>query len=520
VTLSDRAEVVVNPDAGRPVTVVAAALAASFGVVAEPPRTYQRTWLDTFDWRLFRAGLTLEYVTGPDRTELALATIDGQQLGRSLADRHTWPARLNGARLGEVGERIAAVAGTRALLPVAGTTGKLASLRLLNGDEKTVVRAGVEEITVISPAAGRLMPRVRLIPVRGYDREAKRARRALSTVAGMEPNGTSQLEEALAAAGRRPGDYTGLIEVSFSASASASSAMAAVLLHVLDVLAANVDGVVRDLDTEFLHDLRIAVRRTRSGLALAGDALPAGLVARFGDEFKWLGRLTTPVRDLDACLAGLAETALAIAPADADALEPVRSFLERRRHAVWPELAAGLQSPRFAALLTDWRAALLAVPSQHVDGERTVAQLATARITRGYNRVLKLGKAITPSSPADDLHELRKRGKELRYLLEYFAPIQPPPAHRAMIKELKSVQDCLGRFQDSQIQREAITALGEQLAVDEAVSAPTLRAIDQLAAGLDVQERNARNDFTKRFKQFAGARTVGLLMALVDPAAG
>jgi CHAD domain-containing protein len=89
-----------------------------------------------------------------------------------------------------------------------------------------------------------------------------------------------------------------------------------------------------------------------------------------------------------------------------------------------------------------------------------------------------------------------------------------------MIKELKSVQDCLGRFQDSQIQREAITALGEQLAVDEAVSAPTLRAIDQLAAGLDVQERNARNDFTKRFKRFASARTVGLLMALVDPAAG
>ena len=28
------------------------------------PRTVRRAWLDTFDWRLHRAGLTLEYVTG------------------------------------------------------------------------------------------------------------------------------------------------------------------------------------------------------------------------------------------------------------------------------------------------------------------------------------------------------------------------------------------------------------------------------------------------------------------------
>jgi CHAD domain-containing protein len=120
-------------------------------------------------------------------------------------------------------------------------------------------------------------------------------------------------------------------------------------------------------------------------------------------------------------------------------------------------------------------------------------------------------------SPADDLHELRKRGKEMRYLLEYFASIQPPAAHREMIKELKSVQDCLGRFQDSQIQREAITGLGKQMEADAVASAPTHRAIEQLATILDAQERSARGEFARRFKRFADARTVGLLMALVDP---
>ena len=48
-----------------PVAAVLDALGQAFGVVTEPgapgsgPRRY--TWLDTFDWRLNRAGLVLEY---------------------------------------------------------------------------------------------------------------------------------------------------------------------------------------------------------------------------------------------------------------------------------------------------------------------------------------------------------------------------------------------------------------------------------------------------------------------------
>ena len=45
---------------------VLAALAPRFTLgAASRSRTVRRTWLDTFDWRLHRAGLTLEYLTGP-----------------------------------------------------------------------------------------------------------------------------------------------------------------------------------------------------------------------------------------------------------------------------------------------------------------------------------------------------------------------------------------------------------------------------------------------------------------------
>ena len=57
---------------------VLAALAPRFALgAAGRPRTLRRTWLDTFDWRLHRAGLTLEYVTGPRPAELVLSTAAG-----------------------------------------------------------------------------------------------------------------------------------------------------------------------------------------------------------------------------------------------------------------------------------------------------------------------------------------------------------------------------------------------------------------------------------------------------------
>jgi CHAD domain-containing protein len=206
-------------------------------------------------------------------------------------------------------------------------------------------------------------------------------------------------------------------------------------------------------------------------------------------------------------------------PHDREAFGPFRRYLDGRRHAARPELVAGLASERFAALVSDWRAALTEVPAHRVPGERTVGQLAAARITRGHSRILKPGKAVTASSPAEDLHELRKRCKELRYLLEYFASLHPPAAHRAMIKELKSLQDCLGRFQDSQFQRQAITSLAEQMAGELTVPAATVAAMERLSAGLDRQQGAARAEFASRFKRFASAKTLALLSALTVPSA-
>ena len=59
------------------------------------------------------------------------------------------------------------------------------------------------------------------------------------------------------------------------------------------------------LDTEFLHDFRVALRRTRSLLGQIRDVFPAAAVEHFSSEFSWIGRLTGPPRDLDVLLLAL-----------------------------------------------------------------------------------------------------------------------------------------------------------------------------------------------------------------------
>jgi CHAD domain-containing protein len=111
---------------------------------------------------------------------------------------------------------------------------------------------------------------------------------------------------------------------------------------------------------------------------------------------------------------------------------------------------------------------------------------------------------ITPASPHDSLHDLRKRCKELRYALEFFAPLYPADSYGAVLADLKRLQDCLGEFQDSEVQIGEIRALAtSMLAADEA-PAVTLLAMGEVTAGLAARQQAAREGFERRFATFAG----------------
>ena len=59
-------------------------------------------------------------------------------------------------------------------------------------------------------------------------------------------------------------------------------------LALLGILMANDPGVRANLDTEFLHDFRVAIRRTRSLLRQIKHVFPPDVVEHFSTEFSWM----------------------------------------------------------------------------------------------------------------------------------------------------------------------------------------------------------------------------------------
>jgi CHAD domain-containing protein len=508
--------------------------------------TLRRTWLDTFDWRLYRAGLTLEQVITRGTAELRLTGRDGALLAAEwlrAGDQGglgspggrggrvpRWPALLAAVPPGPLAEELAPVVGVRALLPVVRATSVLREQRALNGDDKTIARVTADQMSVTAaealgaePARARtpvaLPVRLTVTAVRGYQAQAARLESLLAGLPGVLPPGRPALEAALDAAGRRAGDYTGRIDVELTAGMPAAAAMATVMSALLDTLEANVPGTVRDIDTEFLHDLRVAVRRTRAALKLTGQVLPGGARGTFRPEFKWLGDLTTPTRDLDVYLLGLPEMTAGLAGADPGDLEPFGEQLARERTRAQRDLARGLRSARFQRLRRDWRAAL-AEAAATARRKPTAAQLAAGAIADAHQRVLADGAAITAASPASSLHELRKRCKELRYLLEIFASLHPPGAAWRAVKELKGLQDCLGEFQDTDVQRAELRAFATTMMAQRLVPAPTLLAMGEISGGLAHRQRQARDQFYGLFREFAAPAGQARFQPLTRPAAG
>ncbi len=484
------------------VEAVAAALRPTFTVAAAAQQTVSHTWLDTFDWRLYSAGISLQFAEGGP---LVMQFRDGARLQAPLGGLE-WPAQAHDLSAGPMRDALAPLIAPRALMPVVTVRSVCQEARVLDAEAKTVARLLTERA---DDGAGQL----RIQPLRGYDAEADRIARLLARVDGFSAVAATPYELALTHASRSPVTAS-RSSAQLRPETPAAQAIAEMLTGFAAAIEENVPGTIASIDIEFLHDLRVAVRRTRSILKLVGDVLPDGLAARFAPEFKWLGDLTTPVRDLDVYLLELDSMAARLTSADPRDLDPFRSFLVKHRGTERRRLVRGLRSRRFEQLISDWRTALGQVVTD-ADAGPTVAMLARRRLTQAYRNAARRGKRIDEASPSDDVHALRKRCKELRYLLEVFRPVCDNAPHRALLKELKSLQDTLGDFQDGEVQREAVREFATAMMQQGAAPPQTLLAMGEMAAQLDAHQLKARAALAGRLQPFLADENRARVKALV-----
>lgn len=295
--------------------------------------------------------------------------------------------------------------------------------------------------------------------------------------------------------------------VKISAGERADVAAARVLLRLQQTQDQNLPGVLADADPEFLHDYRVAVRRTRSVLREMRGVFDPEELERVRASFKWLQEQTGPTRDLDVYLQEF-EDLRALAPSTAHAdLEPIEPLLRERRRRARRTMEQALTSERALSLRAEWLEILQVLVLEDQDARPQAADpigtLAARRIRKVHRRMVRMGRAITPGSEPDAYHELRKKGKELRYLLELFGiPLFDPAVVTPMIRTLKGLQDVLGLHQDREVQIEMLRQLGHEL-VAHPGGPQALMAIGRLIDRLESEAAEARGRFAAAFAPFA-----------------
>jgi len=456
------------------------------------------THLDTADWRLRRGGIDLAFVPGSGQLVAHRGSSRVVQPAGSMA----WPALISAIPEGPVRDLIQGEVWVRALLPFATSQDRCRSFAVLNEDAKTVARVRWRQGSVRAPVKRRLPIRLQVESLRGYAVDAATVERLLTTTTPLSATTDTWADaiwEAIPGLGPDATKRFGM-----QRDQAADLAVADALLGFLAEMEANVEGIVADIDTEYLHKFRVAVRRTRSLLKLLGDVLPDGLAQRMAKEFRRLGDVTSPTRDLDVYLLSIDELAQLVSrPAGLDAFD---AHVRMRRSAEHRTLQRALRSARFVRLCADWRPDLAAVMSAPTRHRETAAQLADERLHRVFRKATKSAKAITRESPSEQVHSLRKTCKEMRYLLEVFEPLCNPQAYNDVITDFKELQGVLGDFQDGEVQAAALREFAKEMMAAGSVDADTLLAMGELSARFEGRQRRARDVLTKRHEKFLGKR--------------
>lgn len=488
------------PD-GLTVEQLVQAVASGFSLATLPEYAATVVYADSFDWRLYQRGYILHCHA---RAWTLYHGDSGEVTVQQGGPRLRTPCKADAFPPGALQALLVPLLDCRALLPVATVRLTGRQIRLLNRDDKTVARLVIEHQQ--PNGKGPVFSLIRVFAIRGYDDEAQRVRRILEAngvVATASP--LLGFEEGCRAAGRRPLDYSGKFSVALERGMLARQAMRAIYSHLLTTMERNIPGILKDWDSEFLHDFRVAIRRTRSGLGLVKGVLPEKTVNRFKRDFGLLGSLTGPTRDLDVYLLMRQAYLARIPEVLQEGLQAFFTDMALQRQVEQAKLTRALASKKIQTILAAWKRYLQTAADRKPAPEAAqfIAVIAGRVIMRRYKRVLKDGRALSADTPAETVHRLRIQGKKLRYAIEFFSSLYPEKEIQLVVRQLKSLQDILGSFNDLAVQQQAVHEFLARLAPQQAGSLATAAALGALLQSLSTEHQALRARFAETFAQFS-----------------
>lgn len=230
-------------------------------------------------------------------------------------------------------------------------------------------------------------------------------------------------------------------------------AIATVLARCLRHWTANEAAAEDGGDPGGVHQMRVALRRLRSALALFRKTVPSPTLDWLRDEAKWLAGALGPARDWDVFL-GATITPLDTLRPDDPGVAALRAAARRQRDAGYAAVRRALADPRCARLhltLGEWlerrgwrdhaSTATLTALVEPIDG------LAGRLVARAHRKVVRLGRHLEQLGPAQR-HQVRIALKRLRYAMDFFHPLYPEKRAKPFAAQLSRLQDAFGHLND------------------------------------------------------------------------
>ncbi len=230
-------------------------------------------------------------------------------------------------------------------------------------------------------------------------------------------------------------------------------AFRSVAWNCLSQLQDNQSRLQQGYDPEYIHQMRVAVRRLRSALGVFSVAAPGIRDADLIGELRWLAGELGPARDWDVFLGETLAPVLVFLPRDAGL-----AWLQRRAERLCGEkrkrAREAAASQRYHKLLLTlggwlwrepWRNAGVAAAL-----DQPVAAFATRMLAQRHRQLRRRGRNLAALT-AEQRHALRIAAKKLRYVTEFFSMLYPRKAAKRYLKSLADLQDVLGALNDQAV---------------------------------------------------------------------
>ena len=231
------------------------------------------------------------------------------------------------------------------------------------------------------------------------------------------------------------------------------------LAKLLQTIEAQIDGVEKSEDIEYVHKMRVTSRRIRAAMPLFRECFPKKRYKKWLNEIKKVTQFLGIARDLDVQISVIKDYVKQLQPTEPktgmDAL--LQRHVDQRTY-LQSNIINGLQELTKSRVLQQTTSYCRQIIKQTASTSFdlfVVREKAFWQISSKLDKFLAMEDYVHKENEILKHHEMRIRAKWLRYTMETFAPLYQEELSEE-IKMMKNFQDTLGEMHDCDVWIERI----------------------------------------------------------------